>query len=98
MPDARSETLRKGPLDSWLALSPDQTTVVAVGNSHEEVAAALDRRGDTDAIIPKTHRLGYPWPCDESIGINSNTAQNGEIATVTCLRSSPSRSSSSRHR
>lgn len=60
MPDARSEALRKAPLDSWVALSPDRTKVVAVGNSHEEAAAALNRRGDTDAVILKTPPAWLP--------------------------------------
>jgi hypothetical protein len=43
--DARSEALRKAPLDSWVALSADESKVVAVGASYEEVTATLNRMG-----------------------------------------------------
>ena len=42
MPDAHSEALRKAPLDSWVALSPDRTTVVAVGKSYESASLSQD--------------------------------------------------------
>ena len=59
-PDARSEALRKAPLDSWVALSADETRVVAVGASYEEVTAKLGRMGDTDSIILKTPSAWLP--------------------------------------
>ena len=52
--NARSEALRKAPLDSWVALSADETKVVAVGASYEEVTSKLNRMGDTDSVILKT--------------------------------------------
>ena len=58
--DARSEALRKAPLDSWVALSADQTKVVAVGVSYGEVASKLDRMGDTDSVILKTPPAWLP--------------------------------------
>jgi len=60
MSDARSEVLRNAPLDSWVALSADQTRIVAVGNSFEEVSAALDRLGDSEAVILKTPPAWLP--------------------------------------
>ncbi len=58
--DARSEALRNAPLDSWVALSVDETRVVAVGASYEEVSAELDRIGDADSVILKTPSAWLP--------------------------------------
>jgi hypothetical protein len=60
MPDARSEALRKAPLDSWVALSADQSKVVGVGASYEEVSAKLNYMGDTDSVILKTPPAWLP--------------------------------------
>jgi hypothetical protein len=60
MSDARSEALRKAPLDSWVALSADETKVVAVGASYDEVSAKLDTMGDTDSVILKTPSAWLP--------------------------------------
>lgn len=60
MSDARSEALRKAPLDSWVALSADETQVVAVGASYEEVSTELDRLGDTNSVILKTPPAWLP--------------------------------------
>jgi hypothetical protein len=50
----RSETLRAAPLDSWIALTEDETRVTATGATYEEVSNALDAAGDKDSIILKT--------------------------------------------
>ena len=60
MTDARSEALRNAPLNSWVALSADQTTVVAVGGTYEEVSSKLGRMGDTDSVILKTPPAWLP--------------------------------------
>lgn len=60
MSDARSEALRSAPLDSWVALSAGETRVTAVGQSYEELSAALDRMGDTDSVILKTPPAWLP--------------------------------------
>lgn len=52
--DARSEALRKAPLNSWVALSDDETRIVATGTTYAEVVAELDRIGDDTAVILKT--------------------------------------------
>jgi len=52
--NARTEALRSAPPDSWVALSDDETHVVAVGRTYEEVVAASDNAGITDPIIVKT--------------------------------------------
>ncbi len=58
--DARSEALRNAPLNSWVALSDDETRIVAVGATYEELAAELDRMGDTSAVILKTPDAWLP--------------------------------------
>ena len=52
--DARSEALRKAPLDSWIALSDDESRVVAHGATYAAVASELDARGDNSSVILKT--------------------------------------------
>ena len=58
--DVRSETLRSAPLDAWVALSEDETRIVATGATYQDVAADLDRLGDDGAIIVKTPRHWFP--------------------------------------
>jgi hypothetical protein len=48
---ARLYALANAPLDRWIALSADETRVVAEGESFSDVADKLDRLGDTDALI-----------------------------------------------
>jgi TPP-dependent indolepyruvate ferredoxin oxidoreductase alpha subunit len=58
--DARSEALRSAPLDSWIALSDDETRIVATGKTYEEVTAELDRLGDETAVLLKTPEAWHP--------------------------------------
>jgi len=58
--DARSEALRKAPLNSWVALSGDETRVVAVGKTYGEVAEQLDRAGDEHSVILRTPDAWLP--------------------------------------
>jgi hypothetical protein len=51
---ARVKALRSAPLDSWIALSDDETKLVATGHTYQEVASELDRVGDDSAVILKT--------------------------------------------
>ena len=51
---ARLEALRNAPLDSWVALSEDETQVVAVGSTYGEAAEKSDRAGVDDPVIVKT--------------------------------------------
>ena len=51
---ARLEALRSAPLDSWIALSEDETKVVAVGSTYAEVAENSERAGVEDPLIVKT--------------------------------------------
>ncbi|MBZ5706692.1 MAG: hypothetical protein LAN63_15190 [Acidobacteriia bacterium] len=58
--DLRVDALRKAPLDSWIALSDDETRIVAVGKSYSEVASELDRLGDEHSVILKTPTAWIP--------------------------------------
>jgi hypothetical protein len=51
---ARLEALRSAPMNSWVALSEDETRIVAVGKTYAEVAENSDRAGVEDPVIIKT--------------------------------------------
>jgi hypothetical protein len=57
----RSEALRDAPLDSWVALTEDETRISAVGATYEEVAKRLDDAGDDTSIILKTPKSWLPF-------------------------------------
>ena len=48
---ARLAALSAAPLDRWVALSNDESRLVAVGETFEEVAAAAERGGEPDPLI-----------------------------------------------
>ena len=50
----RLKLLRSAPLDSWIALSPDESRIVAVGRTYAEVSELSDAAGETDPLILKT--------------------------------------------
>jgi hypothetical protein len=52
--DARLTLLRSAPLNSWVALSEDESRIVAVADSYQDVAARSDSAGETDPVILKT--------------------------------------------
>ncbi len=56
----RSGALRGAPLDSWIALSEDETRVIATGATYQEVAEQLDDAGDKDSVILKTPKSWLP--------------------------------------
>ncbi len=51
---ARLEALLSAPLDSWVALSEDETRIVAVGATYAEADKNSERAGVSDPIIVKT--------------------------------------------
>jgi len=55
--DARLELLRSAPLDSWIALSEDETTIVATGSSYEEVVHKSENAGVSDPLLIKTPKV-----------------------------------------
>lgn len=50
----RLELLRSAPLDTWIALSEDESRIVATGASYAEVAVNSERAGVDDPVILKT--------------------------------------------
>jgi len=54
-PDAiRLELLRSAPLNSWIALSEDESRIVATGATYSEVVELSERAGVQDPLIIKT--------------------------------------------
>jgi hypothetical protein len=60
MTDTRLEILKSAPLDSWVALSEDETRIVAVGSSFEEAARKSEDAGVSDPVLVKTPRRWLP--------------------------------------
>lgn len=60
MSDARFEALKSAPLDSWIALSEDETKIVAVGSSYEEAVRRSEKAGVSDPVLVKTPRVWLP--------------------------------------
>ena len=52
--DRRLELLRSAPLDSWIALSTDETAIVASGSTYEEVVRNSEKAGVSDPLLIKT--------------------------------------------
>jgi hypothetical protein len=50
----RLELLRSAPLNSWIALSSDESRIVATGLTYSEVAELSERAGEPDPLIVKT--------------------------------------------
>ncbi len=58
--DTRADLLMKAPLDSWVALSKDETSIVAVGSTFGEVTSKSDLAGVDDPVIVKTPKVWLP--------------------------------------
>ncbi len=52
----RLKTLESAPLDKWIALSQDQSSILAVGDTLMELSEMLDAAGNGDAVVMKTPR------------------------------------------
>jgi hypothetical protein len=52
--DLRFEALKSAPLNSWVALSEDESRIVAVGASYEDVVAQSENLGVSDPVLVKT--------------------------------------------
>ena len=50
----RLEALRSAPLNCWIALSEDESVIIAVGSTYEEVVQKAENAGVTDPLILKT--------------------------------------------
>jgi hypothetical protein len=51
---SRVEALRAAPPNSWVALSEDETKVVAVGATYDEAVKNSEKAGVSDPILIKT--------------------------------------------
>ena len=49
--ESRLAALTSAPLNRWIALSADETRIVADADTFEEVATAAERNGEPDPII-----------------------------------------------
>jgi hypothetical protein len=58
--DARAELLRRAPLDSWIALSEDETKIVAVGATFEEATRKSELASVKDPVLLKTPKVWLP--------------------------------------
>lgn len=56
----RLNLLRSAPLNKWIALSDDESKIVAVGETYGEVSALSDIAGVSDPIILKTPQEWVP--------------------------------------
>jgi len=57
--DLRFEALESAPLDSWIALSEDETKIVAVGSSYAEAVEKSESAGVTDPVLVKTPKAWH---------------------------------------
>jgi hypothetical protein len=58
--DVRLDLLNRAPLDSWVALSEDETSIVAVGATYAEVVRKSELAGITDPVLLKTPKVWLP--------------------------------------
>jgi hypothetical protein len=58
--DIRLEVLRSAPLNSWIALSKDESKIVAVGSSYDEVVMKSESAGESDPVLIKTPASWLP--------------------------------------
>jgi hypothetical protein len=56
----RLEVLKQAPLDSWVALSEDESRIVAVGATYDEVVQKSESAGVTDPVLIKTPKSWLP--------------------------------------
>jgi len=58
--DHRLEALKAAPLDTWIALSEDESKIVATGASYEEAARNSELAGISDPVLIKTPKVWKP--------------------------------------
>ena len=56
----RLELLRSAPLNSWIALSEDETRIVATGATYSEAVERSEREGVSNPLILKTPEQWSP--------------------------------------
>jgi hypothetical protein len=55
----RLEILQSAPLNSWIALSEDESRIVATGSDYGEVVRRADEAGEEDVVILRPPHLGH---------------------------------------
>jgi hypothetical protein len=60
MDDPRFAALKSAPLDSWIALSEDETMIVATGSSYDEAVRNSEKAGESDPVLVKTPKAWLP--------------------------------------
>ena len=50
----RLKALQSAPMDAWIALSEDESHIVAIGRDYNDVAEKADAAGESDVLILKT--------------------------------------------
>jgi len=58
--DLRFAALQNAPLDSWIALSEDESKIIAVGDSYSDVVDKSERAGESDPVVLKTPKFWLP--------------------------------------
>ncbi len=54
------DLLKTAPLDSWVALSEDESRIVAVGRGYREVVEKSEAAGEHEPVILKTPPVWGP--------------------------------------
>jgi hypothetical protein len=57
--DLRFEALKSAPLDSWIALSEDETRIVAIGATYDEAVRKSESAGVSDPVLVKTPKAWH---------------------------------------
>ena len=58
--DLRFEALKSAPMNSWIALSEDESTIVAVGNTYDEAVRNSESASVSDPVLVKTPKVWLP--------------------------------------
>jgi hypothetical protein len=58
--EIRLDLLRSAPLNKWIALSEDESNIVAIGETYGEVSRLSDLAGISDPVILKTPEEWVP--------------------------------------
>ena len=60
--ELRLRLLRSAPLDTWIALSEDESRIVAIGATYSEIVERSESAGEFDPVILKTpQRWALPF-------------------------------------
>jgi hypothetical protein len=57
----RLRALKSAPPDSWVALSEDESRIVAVASSYEEAVQKSESVGVSDPVLIKTPKAWLPF-------------------------------------